>query len=550
MIASTPQLPTGYIQLPPRRPLRQGVAPKSGPGGWKFVAAVAVLFAAFCPATAFAQDDAFRRGLDAREKKNWKTVVTEMRAAIDSDPKEAPRKVGGGIFRGGMEYLPHFFLGEALFYLEDCAGAVTEWAASEQQAGIRTRREFLTFIASGYRTCATRGVLAPPEFNAQSAAAIQDVKEAVAYAERVSKLGNADAWRPDLREQYSRIAPDLSAAQTKLAVAMRSRSAADFADGRAAAGRVVAALKVFEASLNASIENLSSVGRQARQVEQVISGAENNDRAIDALNTKIPQALAASRQNLRDVLARARDQARTGERTQSAAAVGEALKSAQEAATLFDQLLVELTTIAHGALERDLADAVAAAREALSFLDSSMTTLGTLFRDKPAMVTPEVQSRRDALDTRVSAIRRRVEAAEKTQNAGALRAAARLAADARTDLETLVTSFGPLSLRFRGVQGALEDGARQFFAGEYQQALATLDSNGLADAPLQLHVHLFRAAALYHLYVRSGEKEQTLRTRALAEIDACKRLNSQFAPDSRAFAPRFLAFYQNNPATP
>ena len=60
-------------------------------------------------------------------------------------------------------------------------------------------------------------------------------------------------------------------------------------------------------------------------------------------------------------------------------------------------------------------------------------------------------------------------------------------------------------------------------------------------------MHLFRAAALYHLFVRSGEKDQALRTRALAEIEACKRLNSQFAPDTRAFAPRFITFYQNAP---
>ena len=84
---------------------------------------------------------------------------------------------------------------------------------------------------------------------------------------------------------------------------------------------------------------------------------------------------------------------------------------------------------------------------------------------------------------------------------------------------------------------------------EAQHALER--SNALADAPLQLHVHLFRAAALYHLFVRSGEKDQALRTRAVAEIDACKRLNSQFAPDSRAFAPRFIAFYENAaPAAP
>ena len=512
-----------------------------------------LLVAVLWPSGAFAQagDEALKRGLDAKDKKNWMTVVTAMREAIAKDPAESPRKVGGGFLRGGTEYVPHYFLGEALYNLNDCAGAVAEWAISEQQPVVRTQKEFSAFMDTGYRTCAMRGILLPAEFNAQSAVASQEVKEAVTLAERVSKLGNADAWRQELRDQYSHIGPDLATAQTRLAVGMKSRSSADFNDARAAAGRVVSALKAFEAALNASIENLSFVRRQAREVEQVITGAETNDRAIEALNTKLPQALVTSRQNGRDLLGRARDQVRTGERTQSVTAVNDALRSAQDAAAVFDQVLGEATRIARGALEHELADAGAAAAEALSFLDSSIATLGTLFRDKPAMVTPDAQSQRDALDKRVAALRRRIESAQKTQNVGALKDAARLAAEARTDLEKLVTSFGPLSLRDRGVQAALEDGARQFFAGDYQQALATLDSNALTDAPLQLHVHLFRAAALYHLFVRSGEKDQALRTRALAEIDACKRLNSQFAPDSRAFAPRFVAFYQDAaPATP
>ena len=515
--------------------------------------AAALLVAVFWPLAASAQagEEAFKRGLDAREKKNWKLAATEMKAAIDLDSKESARKVGGGIFRGGTEYVPHYFLGEAFYNLNDCAAAVTEWAISDQQPFARAQREFAGFMDTGYRVCAMRGVLLSTEFNAQSALATQEVKDAVTLAERVSKLGNAEVWRQDLRDQYSRIGPDLATAQTRLAVGMRSRSAADFNEARAAAGRVVTALKAFEAALNASIENLSFVRRQASEVEKMISGAETNDRAIEALNTKLPQPLVTERQSGRELLGRARDQVRTGERTQSVTAVNDALRSAQDAAAVFERVLGEATKIARGALEHELADAGAAAAEALSFLDSSIATLGTLFRDKPAMVTPEVQSQRDALDKRVITIRRRIEAAQKAQNVGSLKDAAQLAAEARTDLEKLVTSFGPLSLRDRGVQAALEDGARQFFAGDYQQALATLDSNALTDAPLQLHVHLFRAAALYHLFVRSGEKDQALRTRALAEIDACKRLNSQFAPDSRAFAPRFLAFYQDAaPATP
>ena len=547
MMRAFGQLPTTNYQLPTRRPLRQRAAWTWGVGCWALAGAVVMLW----PSGALAQqdnDEAFRRGLEARDKKNWKQAELEMRSALVNESKDSTRKVGGGIFRGGMEYLPHYFLGEALYNQNDCAGAVTEWAISQQQpAVVGARREFVTFMANGIRTCATRGVLPPAEFNAQYAAANQAVTDANEMAERITKLGNADAWRQDLRDQYARIGTDLTTARTRLVTGKTSRSASDLETARTAAMRVSNGLRTLETTLNASIENLSTVQRQAREVDQTINTVEANDRAIDALKVTLPEALAARRQGGQGLLSRAREQVRTGERTQNITAVNEASQSSQQAAAIIEEVLNEAMKIARGALERDLADAGAAAAEALSFLDSSLATLGTLFRDKPAMVTPEVQSQRDALEKRVTTIRRRVETAQKTQNVGGLTEAARLAAAARTDLEKLVTSFGPLSLRNRGVQAALEDGARQFFAGEYQQALATLDSNALTDAPLQLHVHLFRAAALYHLFVRSGEKDQALRTRARAEIDACKKLNSQFTPDSRAFAPRFLAFYQDAP---
>jgi hypothetical protein len=88
-----------------------------------------------------------------------------------------------------------------------------------------------------------------------------------------------------------------------------------------------------------------------------------------------------------------------------------------------------------------------------------------------------------------------------------------------------------------------------FLEGEYEKVLTALDpARGLTDVPLQLHVHLFRAGALYGLFVRSGETNQQLRTQALAEIERCKQLNSAFQPDPRVFAPRFVTLYQTGGA--
>jgi hypothetical protein len=515
--------------------------------------ALAVLTATLLgPTAASAQDDAFRRGLDARGDREWKTVVMHMRTAISMDPKESTRRVGGFLGRfGSTEYVPYYFLGEALFQLQDCVGAVEAWTISEMQPAARTRREFVAAINDGYQKCASRGVLPPPEFNSQQASARQAITEATSYAERVSKLGqdNLEAWRPDENDQYARATAELQAAQARLASGSRARSAADFAEARAAAGRASGVLNKLEANLKVNIENVTFVRRQVREVDQLITGADNGDRAIDAVKVELTPALAAARQNGRDLLARARERVRAAEKAQSVATVNEALGAAQEAAAVFKGVLEQANTLARGLLERNLGEVMAAAAEALSFLDVSFATLERLVLEKKDIATPEVATRREALQRRVATIRRRVETANKTENVAGMRDAVRLAGEVRAELDTLIASFGPVTLRDRGVHAALEAGARLFLSGEYQQALTALDPTVLSDAPLQLHVHLFRAAALYHLFVRSGEQDQAARTQALAEIDACRRLAPGFRPDPQAFGPRFLAFFHDAGAT-
>jgi hypothetical protein len=112
-------------------------------------------------------------------------------------------------------------------------------------------------------------------------------------------------------------------------------------------------------------------------------------------------------------------------------------------------------------------------------------------------------------------------------------------------LDALIKAFGPLSLRDRGINASLEEGAKSYLDGDYQKALTTLEPLvAQSDVPLRVHVHLFRAAALYALFVRSGESNQQLRTQALAEIARSKQLNSSLQPDARVFPPRFLSLYQ------
>jgi hypothetical protein len=496
------------------------------------------------PAVASAQDDAFRRGLDARDDKNWNVVIAQMQAALKSDAKESTREVRRGLF-GRMEYLPHFFLGEAYFALQQCARAVEEWSISEQQGAVKVRREFVVAMNNGYKTCAASGVLLPAEFTQQQDSTTQVVTEVTAFAERVINLAPADVWTPEMHEQYERVRGELTAAGARLAAGKSSRLAAHFAEARAAAGRATSGLRTLEGSIKANAENITAVRLQIRQVDQLIASAETGDRAIDGVKVELTSELAASRQNGRDLLARARDRVRSGEKTQNLATVNEGMRSAQDAVTVFKDVLDAANKLLAANLESQLRDAVAVAGEAISFLDNSLTTLSARLLGRQPPASAQVTSQLEALQKRAITIRRRFDTAQKTQDVSGINQAARQAAQARTELDALITSLGPATLQDRGVHAALEEGARLFFAGEYQQVLGALDTSELDTAPLQLHVHLFRAAASYYLFVRSGEKDQALRTRAVAEVEACKRLNPGFNPDSRAFAPRFLEFFQN-----
>jgi hypothetical protein len=506
-------------------------------------ASIVVLCLLAWPGPASAQDEAFKQGMDARGDRKWQDVVRSMRLAIQRDGQESSRRVGGGFLGRGTEYLPHYFLGEALMNMQDCAGAVEAWSASEQQGVVRSNGEFIANIRKGYQACASKGVLPPGEYAPLLSSTGQAYRDANLLAQRITGLGetNRDAWRPDLNEQFERARAELQTAYARLTSATRTRSASEFAESKTAADRALTLLRPLEARLTAAIDNLSLVQRRASEVEQLIGGADAADRAVESAKYPLTPQLAAARTNGRAQLAQARDRLAAGRQAQNPAMLSEALKYVQSASAALNDVLGQTRKL-------QLAGAAKAAEDAFTFIDASFATLDRLTADKPALVQPQLAGEREALQKQVDTLRRRFERARRTADVAAVVETARLAADAQVGLDALLTSFGPITLRDRGVHAALEEGARQFFAGEYQKLLTTLDPNaGLSGIPLQLHVHLFRAAALHALYVRSGETDPSLRTRALAEIEQCRRIHAAFQPDARAFGPRFLAFYRSTP---
>jgi hypothetical protein len=502
-----------------------------------------------------AQEDQFERGIKARQEQRWRDVITQMGLAIAADGKESDRKIGRNLFGGGgTEYLPHFFLGEAHYRLNDCAPAVEAWATSEQQGVIKRRPDLLRILTDGTAACEARGVLLPGKFETARGTTQKYYEEANSLALRVQARADANAgvWRPDMRESYERAAADLRESYAKLSSGSKTRLLSDFNDSRAAANRARTALGTLDSALSAAIETTRSIQQQAAEIEQILASAEDYDREIESKQSQWAASHAAGVQAGRAALTRGRERLATAARGANAALLPEARDLALDASARLKQVLDDLARVERLAVERQLSELLVVGNEIFSFVDGGFATLIDLIREKPDVASPEVIQERGAIERDASAARRRFESARKTENVAGVRDAIRVASDARERQNALIAKFGPLTLTQRGVHPVLQEGARLFFEGQYQPALTALEAaDGFgAEVTLQPHVHLIRAAALHALFVRSGESDVSLRTQALGEIARCRALNPEIVPDDR-FSPRFAAFFQSNgTATP
>jgi hypothetical protein len=508
------------------------------------------------PRLAHAQDDEFKRGIDALTDKpaRWQEVAKEMRAAIQKNGTESSRTVKTGGFLGIKSdlrpYLPHYFLGEALYRTGDCVGAVTEWVISEQQGAIKTQAEYLNAIQEGYKACSAKGVLSPSEFNPLAATAGRQLSDALAHAQRVAALRDSrqDLWRPEMNEQFDHAQSDLRTGQTRMSSATRTRAAADFNEARASADRATAVLNTLERTINEAIVSITAVQAQGREVDALIQQAEAADRGIDNSKVSLSAGMASSRQGARDQLGRGRDRLREGVSNRSLAAVNEALKYVQDAKGTLSGLLDQVNKTARENQAKQFADASAQATELLAFIDNSYTTASTLATEQREKVTQQMADELESIQKQSATVHRRFESARRSQDLSAVTDVVRVTSELRASLDAFIKQIDP-DIVHRGVPQALKEASQQFFAGDYQRVLATLDPAAVRDAPMQAHIHAFRAAALYTLYVRSGDQDQSLRTRALTEVQLSKQFDASFQPDSRVFAPRFITFYQNGGAS-
>ena len=501
------------------------------------------------PATAFGQgekDEAFKAGIEARRDKQWAAVVTEMRRAIQQDSKESTRKVGG-IFRS-TEYLPHYFLGEAYFRQQDCANAVMAWEGSLKQGVVRSRPEYYAELQKGNAACEAKGVLLTEKFDAAVTRARAQLDGANGAMTRVKDKGSANigVWRsqPGFEAHYQRASNEYDAARKQFTEAQHTRLEKDFADVGKATDRVKEIVASLDSDLTGAVERVSGAILAAEEVKRSIKEAERVDADIEARSSYLNPALSASRADGLKALENARQQ--LDPRRVSDSTVASARSSVSEATGLLQKVLEAV----QGAYAKDnklkLDRSAGLSTAAFSRADTELQTVQTLIERNPARATPQIRESFETTRKQLDSAKRRHDAAMRGQQVNGVDAAARLAESIHTKLLEIEKEIGvELTLEDRGVPAWLQDGAARYLAGDYAGALDKLDDGTASDAALW-HVHLFRAAAEHALFVRSGQKDTRRRDQALADVKRCKELQPTFAPDTRAFSPAFIEFYQRN----
>lgn len=195
------------------------------------------------PGPLYAQGDAaFRRGIDERNRRpssqnnaptDWKFVEKEMRTAILADPTDSGRRVGGSVFGiGGVGtyYLPHFFLGEALFHLGNCADALNEFDESARHLKVRATEQYLNVLRQSSTECERKGYLLWAELIAASrqTEAVIQVAFAADQELRAKAVDNREAWTTRFQQRLRAGQADLDGANAAWQAGRKSRRRADF----------------------------------------------------------------------------------------------------------------------------------------------------------------------------------------------------------------------------------------------------------------------------------------------------------------------------------
>ena len=513
--------------------------------------ALVLMAGSLTSAWAQGKEPPFRDGLEARDARKWAEVVRHMRRAIEIDPKESKERVKRGMGRlapgTGTEYLPHYFLGEALLNEGNCAGAMEAWFRSEQQGVIQSLPEWFKPMQLNAASCEQKGLLRSPRFEEAVVRAAQAIAQASSLAEAVTARSRSagELFTAERRAQLEDVGAGLQDARRRLESARRTRLASEFTDVEAVAHKAGSALAELMSALEGAVALRDRINQELSALDRDLNAAASIDRVIEGKKALLTDPLSAQRQQVRDVLARARKVADARPPVTNLASIGDARGDVATAKGQLDRIVDDLVRIEQKQNEarfaqqlRDVRQRFSRVTETLKVFDRRAAARGDT---DPKLVTDRRQLEKTVVDAR-----RKLEAAAKSGNADGITAAGVVADDAGSRLDRMILTFGEVTIVDRGVPEPLARAAAAFFAGDFAAAVESLDPDGgfAADTPFLEHILVFRAASRFAQHTVSGAATSPFLTQAASDVHELTRLNPAFVPDGRAFSPRFLQFFR------
>ena len=263
------------------------------------VIAVLALGAAQLPRAQFLER--YVEGLQEVRLENWQTVTVSMRAAIAEQPRERARLPLRRYFR---PYIPHYYLGVALFNLGDCAAAKYEWDLSESYGVISDRAEGADVVLKR-RECEQRRA-ARSELRAAISAAIEAGRRRAAAVDSLLPA-QSPTWlsgSPSFADKRRRVDEDLNDLQAELDRPASDRDSESLRRVLDTAGAVAKRIAALDRDLRASLA--SATEQVAALQSEIFDLAEEGRRALrsTAYLAPYPRRVADRRETL-DALLRA-----------------------------------------------------------------------------------------------------------------------------------------------------------------------------------------------------------------------------------------------------
>jgi hypothetical protein len=532
---------------------------------------IGILVVATAATTRADYKNEFREGVRALNGSRWDEAARRFRQAIKEQPLESTERIGvsGGEFE---IYFPHALLGYALYQAtKRCDQAAAAFQASRAQkspwASLRRRDEVERAAAACPITTPglPPGVVSGP--SPEAVAALQRADKAIADAAEAQRDIATLSKDPSLAPVWPnpRLQPEQALAEGDLARARQTadaaRKASDPKGAAQAEQQAISALNRFT-TIRAVAKELTAPGPttpppdpdykiEFREAVRAVN-AGNWSEAIRRLRLAIqnqpkesgesvtvgsdvelyfPHALLglALYQSAGRCEPAARQEFQTSRAQQATWGKLSQASAVQRAA----DGCVALTDSLQRA-DKAIADATLAQQEIAALgKDRSLVPVWTDRRLGPAQATADAEladaqrtldaSRKD-FDTK-GAAKAEATAVSALGKFGAIRAAAR-------------------DLVPRAVPSALVTAAGQFFRAEYANAATALRAAKFDSAEDRLQAAWFQAAANFSLYLISGKRDESLRTRAEQHVRECRSIRPAFVPDRAFFSPALIAFYR------